>query len=67
VSSDGKVKATKSGKVLDVKKDLLRTSPPDGVVDIAKLLAQLDCSGSAELATEMIRKPEQQDINWKRG
>src|ERR1051325_3209881 len=27
VSSDGKVKATKSGKVLDVKKDLLRTSP----------------------------------------
>jgi hypothetical protein len=66
VSSDGKVKATKSGKVLDVKKDLLRTSPPDGVVDIAKLLAQLECSGSAELATQMIRKPEQQDINWKR-
>jgi hypothetical protein len=66
VSSDGKVKATKSGKVLDVKKDLLRTSPPDGVVDIAKLIAQLECSGSAELATQMIRKPEQQDINWKR-
>jgi hypothetical protein len=66
VSSDGKVKATKSGKVLDVKKDLLKTASPAGVVDIAKLREQLECSGSAELATQMIRKPEQQDINWKR-
>lgn len=65
VNSDGKVKATKSGKILDVKKDLLRAAPPGGVVDIAKLREQLSCSGSAELATEMIRKPEQQDIKWK--
>ena len=64
VSSDGKVKATKSGKMLDVKKDLLRAVPPAGVVDVAKLREQLQCSGSAELATQMIRKPEQQDINW---
>lgn len=65
LSSEGKLKATKSGKVLDVKKDLLKTAP--GVVDVLKLRDQLACSGSAELATEMIRKPEQQDINWKRG
>ena len=62
LSSDGKVKASKSGKVLDVRKDLLRA--PEGIVDIAKLGVQLESSGSAEMATEMIRKPEQQDINW---
>ena len=65
VSSDGKL--TAKGKTLDVKKDLLRTASPAGVVDVAKLRDQLACSGSAELAAEMIRKPEQQDINWKRG
>ena len=64
VSSDGKVKASKSGKVLDVRKDLLRA--PEGVVDITKLREQLESSGSAEMATDMIRKPEQQDINWTR-
>jgi len=64
VSSDGTVKASKSGKVLDVRKDLLRA--PEGVVDIAKLREQLESSGSAEMATDMIRKPEQQDINWTR-
>ncbi len=64
VSSDGKVKASKSGKILDVRKDLLRA--PEGVVDIAKLREQLESSGSAEMATDMIRKPEQQDINWTR-
>jgi hypothetical protein len=64
VSSSGKVIATKSGKVIDVKNDLMHTAPPGGVVDIAKLRDELGCSGSAELATQMIRKPEQQDINW---
>jgi hypothetical protein len=48
-----------------VKKDLLRTGPPTAVVDVVKLQNQLECSGSAEIATLMIRKPEQQDINWK--
>ena len=62
ISSDGKLKATKSGRILDVRKDFYRA--PEGVVDIAKLRDQLQSSGSAELATEMIRKPEQQDINW---
>lgn len=64
VSSDGKARS-KSGKVLDVKKDLLRTGPPAGVLDVVKLQNQLECNGSAEIATLMIRKPEQQDINWK--
>jgi hypothetical protein len=64
VSSDGKVKAAKSGQTLDVKKDLMRESAPAGVVDISRLCNQLQCSGSAELATQMLRKPEQQDINW---
>ena len=56
--------AAKSGQTLDVKKDLMRQSAPAGVVDIARLCKQLQGSGSAELATQMIRKPEQQDINW---
>jgi hypothetical protein len=34
------------------------------VVDIVKLRDQLASAGSAELATEMIRKPEEQSINW---
>lgn len=64
VGSDGKLKATKSGKTLDVKKDLLRNGPPSGVVDIAKLQAQLTSAGSAEFATQMIRKPEEQSVKW---
>jgi hypothetical protein len=63
VGSDGKLKATKTGKTLDVKKDLLRSQPP-GVVDIAKLQEQLTTAGSAEFATQMIRKPEEQSITW---
>lgn len=64
MSSDGKITASKSGKILDVRKDFYRA--PEGVVNIEKLRNELQSSGSAELATEMIRKPEQQDINWKR-
>jgi hypothetical protein len=62
VGSDGRI--TKSGKTLDVKKDLLRSGPPDGVVDISKLRTELASTGSAALATDMIRKPEEQSINW---
>jgi hypothetical protein len=64
VGSDGKMKATKTGKTVDVKKDLLRSEPPAGVVEIAKLQKELTTSGSAELANEMIRKPEEQSIKW---
>jgi hypothetical protein len=64
VGSDGKLKASKSGKTLDVKKDLLRAGPPRGVVDIANLRDQLASAGSAEFAAQMIRRPEEQAINW---
>jgi hypothetical protein len=64
LGSDGKLKASKSGKTLDVKKDLLRAGPPRGVVDIASLRDQLTSAGSAEFAAQMIRMPEEQAINW---
>lgn len=64
VGSDGTIKASKSGKTLDVKKNLVRSGPTGGVVDIAKLQVELASAGSAELATEMIRKPEEQSITW---
>jgi len=62
VASDGTVSARKAGKKVDVKKQMLRNA--GGVVDIAKLRDQLLSAGSAELATEMIRKPEEQSIKW---
>lgn len=65
VGSDGKLEVIKLGKTLDVKKDLLRPGEPSGVVEIAKLQQQLASAGSAEFATQMIRKPEQQEIVWK--
>lgn len=64
VGSDGTIKASKSGKILDVKKNLVRSGPTGGAVDIAKLQVELASAGSAELATEMIRKPEEQSITW---
>lgn len=60
VGSNGKLES-RSGKSLDVKKDLLRS---DGVVNIAKLQTELASPGSAAFATEMIRKPEEQTITW---
>jgi hypothetical protein len=64
VGSDGKVKATKTGKTLDVKSDFIR-GKIDGVVDIAMLQQQLTSAGSAEFATQMIQRPEQQSIKWE--
>lgn len=64
VASDGTLKATKAKKTLELKKNLLRAGPIDGVVDISKLQVELTTAGSAELATEMIRKPEEQSIAW---
>ena len=64
VGSDGKLKATKTGQTLDVKKDLLRTESPAGVVEIEKLKNQLTVTGSAEFATQMIRRREEQSIKW---
>jgi hypothetical protein len=64
VGSNGTIKATKAAKIIDVKKNLLRSGPTGGVVDIARLQVELASSGSAELATEMVRKPEEQSITW---
>jgi len=64
LASDGTLKATKAKKTLEVKKNLLRPGPGGGVVDITQLQAALSTAGSAELATEMIRKPEEQSIAW---
>jgi len=63
VASDGTLASKKSGTV-DVKKELLRPGAIAGVVEVEKLRARLANAGSAELATEMIRKPEEQSINW---
>lgn len=62
VASTGTVQARKAGKTVDVKKQLLRSA--GGVVNITKLRDELLSAGSAELATEMTRKPEQQSIQW---
>jgi hypothetical protein len=63
VGSSGKIK-TKSGEFLDVKTDYLRSGPFGGVVDITKLQGALASSGSADFATQMILKPEEQSITW---
>jgi hypothetical protein len=64
VGSDGKLTAVKAKTTLDVKKTLLRPGQVPGVVEIAKLQDQLTTTGSAELATQMIRRPEEQSIKW---
>jgi hypothetical protein len=64
VGSDGKLTAAKAKTTLDVKKTLLRSGPIAGVVEIAKLQDQLTTAGSAEFATQMIRRPEEQSIKW---
>ena len=64
VNSDGTITANKSRKTVDVKKLFLRNGVSGGVVEIEKLRKELESAGSAELATEMIRKPEEQSINW---
>ena len=64
VASDGTLKARKANKTLDIKKNLLRAGAVGGVVDITRLQVELTTAGSAELATEMVRKPEEQSIAW---
>lgn len=64
VGTNGKLKSNKTGKTLDVMNEFRRNASSTGVVDISKLQEQLTTAGSAEFATEMIRKPEQQSIKW---
>ena len=63
VGSNGKLK-TRSGEFLDVKSNFLRSGPVDGVVDVSRLQAALASVGSADFATQMIVKPEEQSITW---
>jgi len=63
VGSNGKLE-TKSGAVLDVKTNFLRPGPVGGVVDISRLQVELASAGSADFATQMILKPEEQSITW---
>lgn len=64
VGSHGKIKAAKTGNMVDVKHNFLRPGPVGGVVDVGKLRTELASVGSAEFATEMILKPEEQTITW---
>src|SRR5689334_1330900 len=64
VGSDGKLKSIKTGATLDVKNNCMRSGAKDGVVEIAKLQKELTSTGSAEFASEMIRRPEEQTIKW---
>jgi hypothetical protein len=69
VDGDGMIKARKSGKTLEVKKQFQRTDAGPGVADIGSLRRKLSEAegtqiGPAELALQMIRMPEEQDIEW---
>lgn len=55
---------TESGQV-NVKRDLKRGDAVEGVINVAALRDKLGCTGSAQLAVKMLRKPEEQVIEWK--
>jgi hypothetical protein len=61
VSSSGVIESSQSVNVKDVK----RRDGLEGVIDIAALRNKLACSGSAQLAVKMLRRPEEQVIEWK--
>ncbi len=61
VSSSGEIESSQSVNV----KDLKRRDGVEGVIDIAALRNKLACSGSAQLAVKMLRRPEEQTIEWK--
>ena len=62
VTSSGEIESTQS---INVKRDLKRRDAVEGVVDIAALRNKLACTGSAQLAVKMMRKPEEQLIEWE--
>lgn len=64
VSSSGEVQFGQPAQTVNVK-SLRRSDALDGVVDIAALKSKLGCAGSAQFAVRMIRKPEEQVIEWK--
>jgi hypothetical protein len=64
VSTSGEVQFGQPAQTVNVK-SLRRSDGLDGVVDIADLKSKLGCAGSAQFAVKMIRKPEEQVIEWK--
>ena len=64
VNSNGEVEFGQPSQKVNVK-SLRRSDTLDGVVDIAALNGKLACAGSAQFAVRMIRKPEEQVIEWK--
>jgi hypothetical protein len=62
VTSTGEIE---SGTPVNVKRDLKRRDALAGVTDILELRNKLSCTGSAQLAVKMMRKPEEQVIAWK--
>ena len=64
VTSTGEIE---SGTPVNVKRDLKRRDSLEGVTDISELRTKLSCTGSAQLAVKMMRKPEEQVIAWKEG
>jgi hypothetical protein len=64
VNSKGEVEFGQPLQTVNVK-SLRRSEALDGVTDIAALKSKLACAGSAQFAVRMIRKPEEQVIEWK--
>jgi hypothetical protein len=69
VSSEGTLQGRRSNNVIRLKKDLMRAASGEGVVDIATLRTTLGQQekvrvGAAEFATQMLRMPEEQTIEW---
>lgn len=62
VTSAGEIESSQS---VNVKRDFQRRDAVAGVIDIAGLRTKLACSGSAQLAVKMLRKPEEQVIEWE--
>ena len=64
VSSKGEVEFGQPVQTLNVK-NLRRSEAVDGVIDVSDLKSKLGCAGSAQFAAKMIRRPEEQVIEWK--
>jgi hypothetical protein len=64
VSTEGEVEFGQPVQKVNVK-SLLRSDSLDGVIDITELKNKLACAGSAQFAVKMIRKPEEQVIEWR--
>jgi len=69
VDSEGAIKARKSGKTFEIKKQFQRSEAGAGVTEVGSLrrkLAEAEGAeiGPAALALQMIRMPEEQVIEW---